>query len=162
MSTTYKIVDLPGLKGLFAIGSYDNDGMVEIEALVNANITIGDRQLKYPLPARSVFISEEFLEVVKEDIATREFAFDNPFGKHLYEGRFQKDNLEVIHVVYEDALTVTIIEKADPRGKGMDRPIFTGNFFDNKMIALEMVEDMLHGNTDPDDLVFELKNLQGE
>ena len=162
MSKTYQIRNIPAFSGLVAVGDVDEDlELVEVFELVNTNVIVGDRNLKFPIPNKTLFIALKNLVEI-EDVSTREFANDNPYGTYLYEGSFQKENLQVVHAVYQYAVTVSIIEKSSPKEKGLDKTLFVGNFFDTKHRALEIIEDMLHGAMDPDDLVFELKQLQGE
>lgn len=159
---TYKIVDLPGLSGLYVVGVDNSPELVEVLELINMNVTLGDRLLRYKLPEDSLYINVVHLEEVDDD-TNIEFAVDNPYGEYMFEGRFQKGDLQIVHAVYRNAVTVTIVEKNPPKMKGMDKTLFTGNFFNaHRNEALKLIEDLLHGQIDPDDIIFAFKNLQEE
>ena len=156
INQTYQIVNLPGLSGLHCVARYNEDVcLFEIIELINVGIVIGDRFLRYPLPDRAMWLSGDFLKET-DDITAREFSTDNPFGEYKYEGRYQKGDLVITHVMFEDAITVTILEENAEKTK----TLYTGNFFDNKQIASEIIEEVLHGRIEPEDAIFELKNLE--
>jgi len=160
MSKTYKIVNIPGLSGLHVVGDFKGN-YVHIKELINVGIVIGDRLLRYPIPDEAVAISEQFLEEV-DNITAREFSAENPYGEYKYEGHFEKDQLTIAHAVYEKAISITIYEDVDEGTHVSQKTLYTGNFFDNRHEAAEIIDELLHGQMDSDDIIFELKNLEGK
>jgi hypothetical protein len=156
MSRTYKIVNIPGLSGLHVVGETNGD-VVDVKEIINVGIVIGDRLLRYPIPSSSVFIAKDNLEEI-DNISAREFSAENPYGEFKYEGRFEKNDLTIAHAVYEKAITITIYED---NKQGGQKTLYTGNFFENRVDAAQIIDELLHGNMDSDDVIFELKNLEG-
>lgn len=161
---TYKVKNVPGFEHLLAVGNEwqldDGHGtfeVVEVKTLINTSVVIGDRELKINLPDQAMFINIHNLELVPETEAQHEFTSDNPFGEFKYDGRFQRGDLIVTHAVYERAITITIVEKT----REYTHTVYSDNFFSERAIALNCVERMLHGQLDPDDLIFELKDIKG-
>lgn len=161
---TYKVKDLPGLNDLHVVGELRLDTtvgtVVEVSEFVNTGVVIGDRLLRFPVPPHAVFISVQNLDEVDID-ANQEFASDNPYGAFKYEGRFTKGNLTITHSVFEQAVSITIYE-TETLGPDTTnyKTLYTASFFQQAPAALELVEDMLHSNLDPDDLIFELQKLK--
>lgn len=164
---TYKIKDLPGFGHLLAVGDGDglSAGLVSIKQFINSGVLIGDRELKFNMPDDAVWIDLAHLELVDDSESEKEFADDNPYGEFKYEGRFTKGDLEVVHAVYENAISITIMEKQriDTVSEGQihgHKTLYTTSFFVNRQAALGLVENMLHDDLDPDDLIFELEKLK--
>ena len=160
---TYKTKNLPGFEHLLVVGNEwqldDSRGtfeVVEVKTLINTSVLVGDRELKINLPDQAMFINIHNLEPVPETESEHEFASDNPFGQYQYEGRFSRGILEVVHVVYEKAITISILEKVGPNS----RTLYSESFFSMRERALGMIEEMLHGELDSDDLIFNLKDLK--
>ena len=157
---TFQIVNLPGLSGLHCVAHYAKDvDLYSVEELINVGIVIGDRLLRYPIPTGAMWLAREFLEEV-EPISSREFSADNPFGEFKYEGRFEKDKLAIVHAVYDNAISITIYEMINDKQKEFQRTLYTGNFFEQKQVAIEIIDELLHGRMEPEDVIFELKSLE--
>ena len=171
MSSFHRIVGIPGLEGTIIEADHrHHNGMASnnecdlqyvcVLAFISPNTVVGDRALRFPVPPNALFIDDKF--VVPAEDPNKEYTAKSPFGKHLYEGRFTKEGLEIVTVEYDNAVTVTIIEKNPPQKKGLDRTVYTQNFFEDREQAKEMVAQVLTGTWDIDDLVFELKALKDE
>ena len=121
---TYKIVNLPGLSGLYVVGTKisADDDLVEIQELVNVGIVVGDRQLRYPIPPGAMWIGSDFLDE-SDDIGSREFSTDNPYGEFKYEGRFERDRLVIVHAVYEKAISITIYEMVNDKKSSFQKTL---------------------------------------
>lgn len=155
----YRIKGLPGFDGLIVeTDDVDVVGLLEVKVLHNANVVVGDRTVKFPMPPGSLWIDHNFL--VPDLDPSREYSTENPFGEYLYEGSFTKGDLYVAYTEFDNALTVTIIEKNPPGHKGIDKTLYSESFFSNKLIAMEFIRELLDGRSDPDDLIFELRNLK--
>jgi len=165
---------LPGIGGLIVSGEIkrhckvsDLKGqavpytdLLEVSEIIRPDSIVGDRPVRFPMIEGMLYLNASEVFEIDDPSITREYAADNPFGEYLYEGRFQKENLVITHAVYKDAVTVTITEMNPSQMKGLDKTLFTANFFENKLMALELVDELLHDRMDPEDLIFELRNLQ--
>jgi hypothetical protein len=134
--------------------------LLEVSEIIRPDSIVGDRPVRFPISEGTLYLNANEIFEIDDPSITREYAADNPFGEYLYEGRFQKDNLVITHAVYKDAVTVTITETSTSQMKDLDKTLFTANFFENKLMALELVDELLHDRMDPEDLIFELRNLQ--
>lgn len=171
MSKTYRTKDLPGFENLLVIGNVQNldDGhgvysLVEVEQFVNTGVLVGDRELKVNPEKGSIWINIHHLDEVDPMDAQREFANDNPFGKFMYEGRYEKDELVIAYGKYEKAVSITIYEMPqatkEHSSSQAQKTLYSGAFFATRDQAMEIIYDLLNGHTDPDDLIFELKQLK--
>ena len=157
---TYKIKGIPGFDGLLAVGDLLDSRWLNVEQIVNTNLLIGDRELKFTLPEHSILLSKDYLEEVEEEQSRREFASDNPYGQYLYENKFTRERLRITTVVFDEAVSVTLTEVSPPDEKGLDRTIWSGSFFKQKTEALRLVQSAITLNIDPDDLIFGLTELK--
>ena len=158
MSSFYRIKGLPGLDGLVVESETVVANVALVSALLNPTSMLGDRDLRFPMPEHAIAISTDFLVEIPNP--SKEYTTKNPFGKHLYEGRFKRDTLEIVTVEFENAITVTIIERNPPQNKGVDHTIYTQNFFESKKAVKEVIEDVLQNVLDPDDLIFALGDIK--
>ena len=155
MKKTYRVVGIPAFHGLHVTG-VDCKGatFLSVEEFINTGVMLGDRQLRYLMPVDSVLISSANLEET-DNVGEREFANDNPFGTYESEHRKTVGKLDVVYVVFEKAVTVTIFDNNSNNHK----VIFAGNFFDTKkkaaLVAIEVCNDVY-------DLVFDLKTISAE
>ena len=135
--------------------------LLEVEQLINTSVIVGNRELKFTVPTQSIWLSPRDLELVSDSEAQHEFAADNPFGAYKYETRFTKDLLEIVCAVYEKATNITIIEKNDPKKKGLDKTLYSDSFFDKHAgRAFARISELVHGDLEPEDLIFELKEIK--
>jgi hypothetical protein len=169
MNKTYRTKNLPGFENLLVIGNlqYLDDGhgtyhLVEVEQFINSGVLVGDRELKVNPSKGSIWINIHYLDEIDDAEGKREFANDNPFGAFKYEGRFVKAPLEITYAMYEKAVSITITEKNPPDMKGLDKTLYSGAFYVTRNEAMEVIHELLNGVIDPDDLVFELKQLEEE
>jgi hypothetical protein len=109
------------------------------------------------LPDGSVYIAARFLEPVSYFDFAQLVQVQVKNDKYLYEGTFVKKKLTVAYTVYENSISVTIFELHD---KNVQNTIYTQNFFDEKMTALKYIENVMNEKTDPEDLVFALRDLK--
>jgi len=168
----FRIKDLPGFEDLIARSneSIEHDDLIYITAFFNES-----DKTDVIVPYGAVCISTDYLVPVsyfdfasleQVDVPTITTESRSPFGKLMYEGRFTKEDLEIITVQYNNAVTVTIIEKQRIIQKNhgsvssTNNTIYTQNFFVSRATALEMVEAVMHGVIDADDLIFSLKDLK--
>ncbi len=166
MPKFFKIKGLPGLDGLIvqntsdqtievSIGKDPAITFVPVDTIIT-NAIVGDRDLKFPLPPRSLLIDTRFLVGILDP--TKEYSAKNPFGKYLYEGTFVQDTLHIAYTVFDNALSATIYEMLG----GKQKTLYSQNFFTNRKMAMELIEAVLKGDMDPDDLVFELDRCKHE
>lgn len=162
MSEFYRIKGIPGLEGLVveANARAIADGSPTVFEIITLlpNAVVGDRDVKFPVPPNALFVSHEHL--VSTPDPSKEYSTKSPFGTHLYEGRGTKERLEITYTVYDNALSVNVVEKADPKGKGLNRTIYNQNFFAQRAAALEVINDTLLGRLDQDDLVLSLRDIK--
>jgi len=161
MSKFFKIKNVAkGLDGLVIEGedgynfSNSSDDVVEVKCIYNTNIIFGDRVLKSPVAPDSLYIMKSNLE--KTGDPNMEFSTENPFGKYLYEGTYVKGNLNIAYTEFDNAISVTIFEK---HGE-MQKTLYSQNFFENTRKVMDLIQSMLGGLLDPEDLVFELQGLK--
>jgi hypothetical protein len=157
MADFFRITGLPGLEGLVAevAGECPKEGVAEVCALINTNVVVGDRNVKFPFPDRALYIDSQYLKLVPDPF--REYDAKNPFGSVLFEGHYKKNDLEVAYVVFDNALSATIFEK---HKDGSQKTIFSQNFFDSAIDARAAIEDVLREDDEVEDLVFRLKELK--
>jgi hypothetical protein len=164
-----RIHDLPGLEGLVVKGTqvaidlaYEHVGtgpllFVEVKELINPNVVVGDRQVKFPMPNQSLLISYEYLVDITDPF--KEYAVKNPFGSLLFNGRYEKDKLEIVYTRYTNGVSITILESRKMKDK---KTLYSQNFFSKAAEAIGKIEDVLSGDTDPEDLIMILKDLKEE
>jgi hypothetical protein len=158
MSKFYWITNLPGLDGLVVESSHTNEnGFVQVDTLINPNAILGDRQVKFPIPSGALWIHPDHLKQVIDP--NKSFSTESPFGEFQFEGRLKRDRLVVDYVSYDNAITITIREDDGKTGK----TVYTQNFFyENAPVALGLVEEVLKGKQEIDELVFSLKELKSQ
>lgn len=161
----YKIKGIPGLEGLVVEAEYRSVGDVLcILQIINPNAVIGDRTVHYPIPESKLYIDDSMVEECL-DPGIQQFSSKSPFGKLLFEGRLNKDQLVVDYVQYDNAVSVTIREKQRIDGTGGSethgwKTIYTQNFFKGKAgVAMQTVAHAFGGELDVEDLVFDLKEI---
>lgn len=155
----YRIIALPGLAGLVAeVSAEINDDSdaewASVDTLIVPNIVVGDRNMRYPLPPQAVLVKKEYLQGVPDP--SREYSLDSPYGKYMYEGRYKKEELEVAYTKFERALSISIYENRP----GSQKTIYSQNFFGKRDQAMTLIDGVLQGTTEVDDLVFSLKELK--
>lgn len=157
---TYRILGIPGFDNLHATG--EEIGLsheLMVSELINLDVVVGDRHLRYPIPHGAISINMEYLMKV-DDITCREFASDNPFGKFKSERRCVFGNLVIVSAEYKNAVTVTIFENNKTDNARVT--LFTCNFFKTAFTATRLIDLTANGKLDAEDLIFELKNIQAE
>jgi len=169
MPNYFRVKDLAGFEGLI-MKSEDVKEEYDNVLCVSSFFDTSDNSI-VDLPDGSVYIAARFLEPVSyydfaqfiQTCEVKEFKepaiekIKNLTGKYLYEGTFVKGKLNVAYTMYEKSISVTIFEEHD---KGKQNTIYTQNFFDEKSSAVELIEDVMVGNLDPEDLVFTLRDLK--
>lgn len=163
MNQYYKIKNIPGLNGLHVRGQLHKASdianrvidVVEVFDFINANIQLGDRELKYPVPEHTVYINTFYLKETP-DFFLKEFSTENPFGKLAYEGHWSKGTIHVDYAVYENGMSVNV---KDTSVKPI-KTVFTQNFFNEDAVAAEnCIQQTLRDEADIDDLVFSLHEI---
>lgn len=126
-----------------------------VRRLIDPNRNIGDRTVALPLPDGSVYIGKPFLETT-DDPGTREFASDNPFGRHLASGEMEMGDIRISYSLHERALSATVYDLA------AKRTVFSQNFTKDPEKVKQAIHDLLkeNGGSDLDDLVFRLRELK--
>lgn len=152
MSKFYRIKDIPGLEGMIVRAAEKKPyaDATEVETLISPFTVVGDSQVKLPIPPEALWIGDDFLVEVEDP--TVEYSTHTPFGKYLYEGWMDKDNIRVAYTVHDNAISLTISER---NGK----TLYSQNFFKWRDTALETINTALTGDTDVEDLIFKLKEL---
>lgn len=84
---------------------------------------------------------------------------ENPFGQLLYEGTYKKDTLHIAYTAFDNAVSISITEV---RPASPPKTIYSQNYFKWREQAMLAIEDMLVGEMDVEDLVFELKELNDQ
>lgn len=168
MAETYRIKEgLPGLSGLHVVGDVyqigtapdDEVDLVHIDEIIDTRIIIGDRMLRYPMPSAALYIDPRYLEKVDMD-PDQAFTAETPFGEHLFDGQMIFGNLVVSYSSFENATTVTVVEKNPPDAKGLDKTLYSHSFFgDDTDEADKVLLEIFHGEIDPDDIILCFKNL---
>jgi len=163
MPNYFRVKDLPGFEDLIVKTDEvkeDWNNILAIDAFFDTsdNTTVD-------LPTGSVFIANtnlepisfyDFAKLVEDDKV--EVDTNTLFGAYLYEGNFIKGSLNITYTMYEKAVSITIFEFAN-KGK-TQHTLFTQNFFDESRSAMHLIEDVMVGNMDSDDLIFSLKDLK--
>ncbi len=160
----YMVKGIPGLEGLVVDGEYrervgaGTSDHIAVDEIINPNVVVGDRTVKFPMPKGAIYINDQFLVPVG-DYRERQFSTKSPFGKFLFEGHLKRGELVVDYVQYDNAVSVTIRED---KGK-VGRTVYTQNFFaDGGSAAMKAIAAVLSDEKDVDDLVFRLKELKQE
>jgi hypothetical protein len=163
MSKFFKIKGVAkGLDGLVVEGKsgldWPNSGeqFIDVTCIYNTNIVFGDRVLKSPVTPGSLVLNQAFVEETTDP--NMEFSTENPFGKYLYEGTYVKGDLNIAYTEFDNAIAITIFEKHGDQQK----TLYSQNFFENTLTVMELIQSMLGGTLDPEDLVFELQRLKTE
>lgn len=157
MSKLYVLKNLgAGFDGLVVEGltfaQGDNTVLIEVRKIINRNAIFGDRNVSYPVPPNFLYIDGSFTDLYEEE--PREFGSTNPYGEFKFEGRYTKDNLEVVFAQYSQALTVTVYEKQETK-----RTLYSQTFVGNFAAVKEAIE--VHtSDGDVDDLIFRLTELK--
>ncbi len=168
MPKFYRIKGLPGLDGLIVqnlddqtievtIGKDPAITFVPVSTIIT-NAVVGDRDLKFPLPPRSLLIDAKFLVDIIDP--TKEYSAKSPFGKHLYDGTYARGDLHIAYTVFDNALSVTVYEKKGPGKEGIQKTLYSQNFFVDHETPMRLIEDVMAGEMDPEDLVFELDHCR--
>ena len=161
MEKFYSILPtLPGLAGLYIRGRQiwrdaggSGDQTVEVAEIITNQI-IGDRDLKFPVPEGSLWISVDHLSEI--DDPTKEYSTKSPFGEYIKDGSFDSDDIHVSYSIFDNAVTVTIFEVQEDSSQ---RTLFSQNFFKERDIVIEILTDVLVGKTDVEDLSLILQEI---
>ena len=173
----FRIKDLsPALDGLIVEteDSHMDPEITCVKRIVNVNAMVGDRTLSFPVSNLGMFIRKAAHLQKVDDPQIREFAHTNPWGKCLFEGRYDKNKLEIAYAKYEYATQVTVTEKYKVSSLPQKGPatasktLFTGYFTagpgeTNDEVfeeVQEIIESHLSNSGDLDDLIFDLRELQ--
>lgn len=157
MYNYFRVIELPGFEGLVVKTDEkkeDYDNFIHVFSFFDTN----DNSV-VDLPMHSVCIAARFLQPVSFFDFAQLVQVDEKTltGKYLYEGTFVKGKLHVAYTMYEKSIAVSIFELHDG---DKQNTLYTQNFFDEKVSALECVEDVMMGRLDVDDLVFTLRDLK--
>lgn len=136
----------------------DKGRYLNIVSLLFPDSTVGDRELSMPFSPGALFIEERFLHSVPER-KPREFDSTKPFGKAMFEGRFQSGTLEVAWCRFELALQVSVLEKVE----GKLRTRYSEYFFGDNQHQSDVLQEISIAvqKEDLDDLMFTLEGLKG-
>lgn len=163
----------PGFDGLVVESREEpqrsEEVLLAVDRLTDENVVFGDRNLSLTPPPGSLFIEESRLVPI-DDPGRREFDSKNPYGELVLDGRFSKENFEVIYSRFERTLCVTVREKIDVRDKpayaewAATRTIYSQNFndpekFDVVLRGLESLVKRVKVGDDLEDLVFDIDEL---
>jgi hypothetical protein len=156
----YKIKGMGrGFDGLVVEGTWIaiDDGverdLFRLSKITNDNVVFGDRNVSFPVPAESLYISEEFLEEIEDD-EKREFSHKNPFGKYVKNYTLEKNSSKLVVTEYENALSISVI---DPHGM----TVYSQNYFlDLPTVQHDIVATFL--NEDLEDTIFTLKDFKSD
>lgn len=129
------------------------DGWANVSTIIDPNMAVGDRLLRFPIPGGALRVSLEYLEETADPNV--EFSTRSPFGKYQYEGTYAKDGLRIAYTVFEDALSVSIIEGDEKK----QRTLYSQNFFAGRQKAADRIQELLSGKVDPEDLIFALDSI---
>lgn len=163
-----------GLDGLVVEGHpylidylYDNDPeagsspdedipVVQVTRFFDVDAIVGDRVVSVPVKGR-LYIDADFLEKA-EDPRSRQFDSKNPWGKFLFEGKYQTPDghLHVDLAQYDHAMQVTVSEVD---GLGGFTTLFTDYFFRFFDEVRGTIEFNL-GEGRAEDLIFSLRTLK--
>jgi hypothetical protein len=128
---------------------------VEVEEIINVNVIVGDRQLKFPVKNGMLMLNIHSVQEI-DDPQLREFTTENPFGEYLYDGSYKKNSIVVTYVRYENGISVDVKEDFGDTG----RTVYSQNYYGEAAEQAEgIVEQTLSNDLDVDDLVFNLKAL---
>ena len=162
MGNFYRINGLAkGLDGLVVeVIPTGQSCLYEVHRIFNTNEMFGDRVVSVPVPEDSLYIDHKCLEETADP--NQEFTSDSPFGEFLYEGTLEKGGLMVAYNMYDNALSVTILERIEDKAGtfGYDKTVYSQNFFSGRALAMKEIEGALSGETDTEDLVFLLKEIK--
>jgi hypothetical protein len=88
------------------------------------------------------------------EVEEREFLTDNPYGKHLAEGRIDRGSVAVVWALYNRAFTAKVFSET--------KPIYGVNFFGERgREAHEFVQNaLLDESYDWDEVVFDLQGFE--
>jgi len=126
--------------------------VVEVEKILDRSIVTGDRNVVLSFPPGGLFIGCDHLDQV-DDPGIMEFAYDNPYGKFLLEGRMDCGDLRVTYAQFEKAMTVTVLDTQ------ANRTVISENFSKDFDAVKAAIEDVLK-NGGQEDLVFKLRELK--
>ena len=152
---------LPGLAGLHVRGYLEtrtSNGKkpytaVEVVEIIT-NAVVGDRDVKFQIPRKSLWINGEHLQEV--DDITHEYSTMNDYGEFKHEGRLIQGTLQIVYAQYANALTVTVIETSEEPNK----TLYSKTFYDMQDRVLDVLVGVMCGVNDPDDVILALKELE--
>ena len=107
-----------------------------------------------PLEPNTVYMAAECLVPFEDDEEDAQL-IDNPYGEFVQEGSIEKDNIALKWVLYDDALTVNVVNG--------DNRLYSHNFMTPKKTVevLAFLNRVIeNGSYDNDDLVFDLRKLE--
>lgn len=155
----YRIEGLsPGLNGLvvFVEREIEPECAYEVSRIYDTNQIVGDRVVSRPIPEGGLWIGGNFLRAC-EDPTKRQFATDSPFGKVVVEGKFQQGNLELTYLRYEPTAMSVTIQELLPAGR---KTVFSQNFFKKVEQVQSLVNDVIGGRADIDELALHLVSVE--
>jgi hypothetical protein len=159
MPNYFRIKDLAGFEGLI-MKSEDSKEEYDNVLCASSFFDQSDESV-VDLPDGSVYVAARFLEPISyydfAQLTQVKEQVQRLIGKYLYEGTFTKKKLNVAYTVYENSISVTIFELHDG---GKQNTIYTQNFFSEKMTAIKYIEYVMTEKSDPEDLVFALRDLK--
>lgn len=123
-----------------------------VNKITNDNVIFGDRNLGFPVVKNALWISEEFLERVSDDI--REYSHKNPFGSFIKTFSIERDSFKLVVTEYDRGVSVTVM---DLHGHG--KTLYSQNYFNNISLTSEAICARFI-EQDIEDLIFELKQMK--
>ena len=159
MEKFFKILNsLPGLSGLYIRANLpetqSNVDYIEVSEIIT-NTVVGDRDLKFPIPPSSLWISCEHLQEIQDP--TKQYSSASPFGKHLRDATIKDDEINVAYSVFDNAISVTVYEIQDDKSQ---KTLYSQNFFKNKERVLSELIMAMNGDTDVQDIPLILQELE--
>lgn len=146
-----------GFDGLVVEGVVYDDLPFYVHAsrIFDPNKNVGDRVVSIPIPPHGLLISKMFLKKT-DDPSQRQFASDNPFGRPIVQGLMTLGNIEVAYTQFTSVLSVNVFNSTDRK------TLFSQYFSKDLDKVMDAIESILkeNGGTDPDDLVFKLRELK--
>jgi hypothetical protein len=157
----YKITEIPGMNGFIAVGDLiKNNGheeyeLINVETLINTDIMVGDRQLRYPIPKGAFWLNRNYVKEI-DDPGIREYSAENDFGDLEYEGTYEKGRIRVSYASYKNVLTIDVKDTS----VNPIRTVYSQNYYDDHRVDAEKsVVGSLRIDDGLEDLVFLLKDI---
>lgn len=153
----YRPVDLPGFEGLIFAGEEfkqrGHSDRLEVSEVININVVVGDRNLRFPIPQKALYIDRPYFQEYDGSFDTKEFSSDNTFGSWEAECNLVLDqDRKVTWVRYQNALTVTVQQGP--------KTIYAQNFF-KQTIRWDVIEMLTRLKpSDFEYLLFELQEFK--